>query len=107
MVGRHVRTRAGVWGAIARDRRTRSEEEGIERRALELLEYVGVAARANELAKGLPYGDQRRLEIARALATEPQAPRARRAGRGDERDRDAVARGAARTTSAATARRSC
>jgi len=72
MVGRHVRTRAGVWGAIARDRRTRSEEEGIERRALELLEYVGVASRANELAKSLPYGFQRRLEIARALATEPK-----------------------------------
>ena len=72
MVGRHVRTKAGVWGAITRDRRTRREEEGIERRAHELLEYVGVASRANDLAKNLPYGFQRRLEIARALATEPK-----------------------------------
>ena len=72
MVGRHVRTKAGVFGAIARDRRTRREEAAIERRALELLEYVGVASRANDLAKSLPYGFQRRLEIARALATEPK-----------------------------------
>ena len=72
MVGRHVRTKAGVWGAIVRNRRTRAEEAGIEKRSLELLEYVGVASRANELAKNLPYGFQRRLEIARALATEPK-----------------------------------
>ncbi|HEY8244711.1 MAG TPA: ABC transporter ATP-binding protein [Casimicrobiaceae bacterium] len=72
MIGRHVRTKAGVWGAIVRDRRTRAEEAGIEKRSLELLEYVGVASRANELAKNLPYGFQRRLEIARALATEPK-----------------------------------
>ena len=72
MIGRHVRTKAGVWGAIARYRRTRAEDTAIERRSLELLEYVGVASRANELAKNLPYGFQRRLEIARALATEPK-----------------------------------
>ena len=72
MVGRHVRTKAGVFGAIARDRRTRREERAIEARALELLDYVGVASRANDLAKHLPYGYQRRLEIARALATEPK-----------------------------------
>jgi branched-chain amino acid transport system ATP-binding protein len=72
MVGRHVRTRAGVPGAILRDRATRAEEAAIAARAHELLEYVGIAPRANELAKNLPYGDQRRLEIARALATEPK-----------------------------------
>ena len=72
MVGRHVRTRAGVAGAIFRGARTRSEEAGIARRAHELLEYCGIAARANDLARGLAYGDQRRLEIARALATEPR-----------------------------------
>jgi len=72
MIGRHVRTRAGVLGAILRDRATRSEEAAIERRAHDLLEYVGVASRGNELAKHLSYGDQRRLEIARALATEPR-----------------------------------
>jgi branched-chain amino acid transport system ATP-binding protein len=72
MIGRHVRTRAGVLGAILRDRATRAEEAAIERRALELLEYVGIRARANHPAGSLPYGDQRRLEIARALATEPR-----------------------------------
>jgi branched-chain amino acid transport system ATP-binding protein len=72
MVGRHVRTHATVFGAIFRDARTRAEEKGIERRSYELLEYVGVHKRANDLAKHLAYGDQRRLEIARALATEPK-----------------------------------
>ncbi|MCX8086279.1 MAG: ABC transporter ATP-binding protein [Rhodocyclaceae bacterium] len=72
MVGRHVRTRAGVFGAIFRTRREREEEAAIRRRALELLHYVGIAPRAQELARHLSYGDQRRLEIARALATEPK-----------------------------------
>jgi branched-chain amino acid transport system ATP-binding protein len=72
MIGRHVRTRAGVVGAILRGKGTRAEEAAIERRAHELLDYVGIAHRGNELAKHLSYGDQRRLEIARALATEPR-----------------------------------
>ncbi|MBI2754447.1 MAG: ABC transporter ATP-binding protein [Betaproteobacteria bacterium] len=72
MIGRHVRTRAGVIGAVLRDRATRREEEDIERRAAALLDYVGIRARANDPAGNLPYGDQRRLEIARALATDPQ-----------------------------------
>lgn len=72
MVGRHVRTRAGVLGAVLRGPGTRQEEAAIVVRAHELLEYVGVATRANELAKHFPYGDQRRLEIARALATDPK-----------------------------------
>jgi branched-chain amino acid transport system ATP-binding protein len=72
MIGRHVRTRAGVAGAIFRDRATRAEEAGIESRARELLDYVNVSHRANEFAKNLSYGDQRRLEIARALATDPK-----------------------------------
>jgi branched-chain amino acid transport system ATP-binding protein len=71
MVGRHMRTHASVIGAIVRGRRTRAEEAAIEQRAIELLHYVGIADRANDLARQLPYGDQRRLEIARALATEP------------------------------------
>ncbi len=71
MVGRHVRTRAGVTGAILQTGATRREEQAIEARAHQLLEYVGVAQFADELAKNLPYGYQRRLEIARALATEP------------------------------------
>jgi len=72
MIGRHVRTRAGVIGAVLRDTATREEESGIERRAAELLDYVGIGGRANEAAGGLPYGDQRRLEIARSLATDPK-----------------------------------
>ena len=72
MVGRHVRTKAGVFGAILRSPAERAEEAAIRRRADELLHYVGIADRADNLARNLSYGDQRRLEIARALATEPQ-----------------------------------
>ncbi len=72
MVGRHVRTHAGVIGAVLRGRRTQAEEAAIEACAHALLEYCGVARQANVTARNLPYGDQRRLEIARALATEPQ-----------------------------------
>jgi branched-chain amino acid transport system ATP-binding protein len=72
MIGRHARTRAGVLGAVLRNKRTLAEEKEIERRALELLDYVGIRARANDPAGSLPYGDQRRLEIARALATDPK-----------------------------------
>jgi branched-chain amino acid transport system ATP-binding protein len=72
MIGRHVRTHTGVWGAVTRNARARAEEKRIEKRAYELLDYVGIAARANDLARHLAYGDQRRLEIARALATDPK-----------------------------------
>lgn len=71
MVGRHLRTRAGIVGAVLRDRATRTEESAILRRARELLEYVGIPRQAYMPAKQLAYGDQRRLEIARALATDP------------------------------------
>jgi len=72
MVGRHARTRAGVFGGVLRTAKTRAEEAETHRRAEQLLHYVGVAHRANDLAKHLSYGDQRRLEIARALASEPK-----------------------------------
>ncbi len=72
MVGRHVRTRAGVLGALFRTAATRREEEAITARALELLDYVGIGAQAARVASTLSYGDQRRLEIARALATDPR-----------------------------------
>ena len=72
MVGRHIRSRAGVIGAVLRDAATRREEAAIARRAHELLAYVGIAERGNDLASQLAYGDQRRLEIARALAGEPK-----------------------------------
>ena len=71
MVGRHVRTHIGALGAILRGPFTRAEERNIHERAQQLLEYVGIANCANRLACELAYGDQRRLEIARALATDP------------------------------------
>lgn len=71
MIGRHVRTHAGVWGALLRTSATRVEEAAIRTRAQELLAYVGIAPYAQATARTLSYGDQRRLEIARALATEP------------------------------------
>ncbi|MFA5490285.1 MAG: ATP-binding cassette domain-containing protein, partial [Candidimonas sp.] len=56
MIGRHIRTSAGVFGAVTRNKRTRDEEAAIEQRALELLDYVGIAHRANDVARSLPYG---------------------------------------------------
>jgi len=72
MVGRHVRTRTGVLGAILRTAAFRAEEAAIAERARALLDYVGIAHLAEYKARTLSYGDQRRLEIARALATDPQ-----------------------------------
>ncbi|MCC6535229.1 MAG: ABC transporter ATP-binding protein [Burkholderiales bacterium] len=72
MIGRHARTSAGLVNAILRTNAQRTEEAAIEARAFALLEYVGIAAHADALARNLAYGDQRRLEIARALATEPK-----------------------------------
>lgn len=72
MVGRHLRTATGIWGALSRHRGAQNEERAIAQRAHELLEYVGIHRPANTLAKNLSYGEQRRLEIARALATEPK-----------------------------------
>ncbi|MFN7974553.1 MAG: ABC transporter ATP-binding protein [Acidobacteriota bacterium] len=72
MVGRHCRSSASVFGAIVRSRKVRDEEREIERRALEKLTFVGLESRAHERASSLPYGAQRRLEIARAMASEPE-----------------------------------
>jgi branched-chain amino acid transport system ATP-binding protein len=72
MVGRHVRTASGVIGAVFRTPKFKREEAEITKRAMELLEYVGIAKYADFQAKTLSYGDQRRLEIARAMATDPQ-----------------------------------
>lgn len=73
LVGRHSRLRTGLVGAILRPPAVRQEERQARGKALSLLDYVGLgAAKANELAKNLSYGDQRRLEIARALASEPK-----------------------------------
>jgi branched-chain amino acid transport system ATP-binding protein len=72
MVGRHARTGSGLLGAILRTKSFKAEEQAIRTRALELLDYVGLAKFADYRARTLSYGDQRRLEIARALATDPQ-----------------------------------
>jgi len=72
MVGRHVRTHQGVFGAIFRHGAARREEAAIRARAQELLDFVGIGQFALRTARFLSYGDQRRLEIARALATEPK-----------------------------------
>jgi branched-chain amino acid transport system ATP-binding protein len=72
LVGRHCRTREGVLSSVIRGPRFRREERESFERAAELLEFVGLAGKGDELARNLPYGDMRRLEIARALATEPK-----------------------------------
>jgi branched-chain amino acid transport system ATP-binding protein len=72
MVGRHTRSRSGLIGAILRTRQFVDEEARIAERSNELLDYVGIGHLADYKARTLSYGDQRRLEIARALATEPK-----------------------------------
>ncbi len=72
MVGRHVRTHSGLLGAMFRTPGFKAEEAQIAQRAHELLDYVGIGKFADYKARTLSYGDQRRLEIARALATDPQ-----------------------------------
>jgi branched-chain amino acid transport system ATP-binding protein len=71
MIGRHCRTHAGIVGAVLKDGHTRSEERKIAEHSYTILEKIGLTRYVNEFAKNLPYGAQRRLEIARALATEP------------------------------------
>ena len=72
MVGRHVRTHSGLFGAVFRTAGFKAEEAAIRARAHELLDYVGIGKYAHFRSRTLSYGDQRRLEIARALATDPQ-----------------------------------
>ena len=72
MVGRHVRTHSGLVGAVFRTRGFKAEEAAITARARELLDYVGIGGFAEYKARTLSYGDQRRLEVARALATDPK-----------------------------------
>jgi branched-chain amino acid transport system ATP-binding protein len=72
LVGMHSRLHSGILGSILRVPRVRREEREADVRARELLRYSGLRGRAEELARNLPYGDQRRLEVARALATEPK-----------------------------------
>jgi branched-chain amino acid transport system ATP-binding protein len=71
MIGRHCRTKSFILGAILKDRKTRKEEESILEVSYAMLEKLELAKYCDEFAENLPYGAQRRLEIARALATEP------------------------------------
>ncbi|MFH1490097.1 MAG: ABC transporter ATP-binding protein, partial [Pseudomonadota bacterium] len=72
LVGRHCRMEAGIWGALTRNRRTLREEKEAVKKAEKLLDFIGLQKEGDVLAENLPYGDQRRLEIARALAAEPR-----------------------------------
>jgi branched-chain amino acid transport system ATP-binding protein len=72
MVGMHSRMKANLFNSIVRTPFVRREEKEARDKALSLLAFTGLRRKAHEAAKNLPYGDQRRLEVARALATEPQ-----------------------------------
>jgi branched-chain amino acid transport system ATP-binding protein len=72
MVGMHARLRGGILGSILRTPRIRREEAGARVQGRELLEYSGLRRKDDEIARNLSYGDQRRLEVARALATQPK-----------------------------------
>jgi branched-chain amino acid transport system ATP-binding protein len=71
-IGRHLRTRGGVWHAISRPKWAREQERTNRDKAAELLEFVGLPSRMDSIAGGLTYGHQRLLEVARALAAEPK-----------------------------------
>src|ERR1700737_78411 len=71
MIGYHCRMQSAVWDSLLRTKKGRSEDEKARFLAMELMEFVGVVRYAEDYARNLPYGDQRRLEIARALASKP------------------------------------
>ncbi|MEU6662824.1 ABC transporter ATP-binding protein [Streptomyces sp. NPDC046821] len=71
LVGRHTRTKEGLWSALLRGPGFKKAEKASEERAMELLEFTGLAKKRDHLARNLPYGEQRKLEIARALASDP------------------------------------
>ena len=81
MVAMHPHLRSGVASTILRLPKQRHEERDARNTAKELLEFVGIGGTDEEFAKNLPYGDQRRLEVARALALQAEAAAARRADR--------------------------
>ena len=70
-IGRHCRTRSSFFGAVIRTKGQQEEEKAVNKSSNQNLEFVGLKGRGEEIANSMPYGDQRRLEIARALATEP------------------------------------
>lgn len=72
MVGQYCRTQTGLFGVIFQPPKVKAEEKMVGEKALELLDFIGLGNKKDELATSLPYGDQRRVEIARALATDPK-----------------------------------
>jgi branched-chain amino acid transport system ATP-binding protein len=72
LVGRHTQMHANLFNSVLRTPGVRREEKEAREKALELLQFTGLRRKAGEIARNLPYGDQRRLEVARALATDPQ-----------------------------------
>jgi branched-chain amino acid transport system ATP-binding protein len=72
LVGQHYHLKTGIFGAILRTRRVHDEEEAAVKNAREMLTFIGLSGRGDWMAKNLPYGDQRRLEIGRALSSEPK-----------------------------------
>jgi branched-chain amino acid transport system ATP-binding protein len=72
LVGMHLHLRSHWWGALLNSRHTRQDEEAAHAKAIDLLQFVGLRGRGDVLAHNLAYGEQRRLEIGRALATEPK-----------------------------------
>jgi branched-chain amino acid transport system ATP-binding protein len=72
LVGMHSRMKANLFNSILRTPKVRREEREAREKARELLEYTGLGRKSEEVSRSLPYGDQRRLEVARALATRPQ-----------------------------------
>lgn len=72
LVGQHPHLKSGVFGAIFRDKKTMAEEAEALAKARQLMQFVGLSGKGDLLAKNLPYGAQRRLEIARALASQPK-----------------------------------
>ncbi|MCY0929971.1 ABC transporter ATP-binding protein [Streptomyces sp. H27-H1] len=71
LVGRHTRTKVGLWASLLRLPSFGREEAASRKRSMELLEFIGLAHKSEHLARNLPYGEQRKLEIARALASDP------------------------------------
>lgn len=72
VVGRYSQNRTGLWDGLIHSNRLKAEERRNEEKVAELLDFVGLAAHRDTVAKNLPYGAQRRLEIVRALASEPK-----------------------------------
>ncbi len=88
LVGQHVRMKATPLGAIFRTRSQVAEERMAENKARELMAFVGLEGKGDMIAKNLPYGDQRLLEIARAMGSDPKLLLLGRTGRGHEPERD-------------------